>query len=379
VVAGRRQTNAPAEELMPRRLTIWAPLPLSAYRERAQRSLPFPLNMPNYRLFSRARHGLFQGIGALGLRPGDSVLMPAYHHGSEVEAFVRAGVDCRVYEVSETLEPDAGELESLLDASVRALYLIHYFGFPQQVHRWRAWCDERELLLIEDAAMAFLSSWQGRPIGSFGDLAIYCVYKTFGLPDGGAMICAEASPYPQWRQRLGIVPAVKRHGSWLALRRSSVARVHALVRGEEHYNPEADFDLGDPGTPPTRATVALLPRLARWEVAERRRRNYRYLFDRLANDTEPLFTSLPDGASPVAFLMSLHGDRQREVQRSLRAAGIRAANFWPYWHPTIPAKRFERSNRLRADVVGLPVHQELQERDLESIVDCVRTAIGRSV
>ena len=74
------------------------------------------------------------------------VLAPAFHHGSEIEALLRAGLECRFYEVGESLAPDPAELESLVGPRTRALLLIHYLGRPQAAARWREWCDERELL-----------------------------------------------------------------------------------------------------------------------------------------------------------------------------------------------------------------------------------------
>ncbi len=143
------------------RLNVWPPLPFELYTRRPSKRLPFPLEEPDCRIFSLARHGLFMGIKALGLEPGDEVLVPAYHHGSEIEALVRAGIVCRFYDVGQRLEPDEKELEALLDTPVRALFLIHYLGLPQNAARWRAWCDEHGLLLIEDAAQAWMSSSGG--------------------------------------------------------------------------------------------------------------------------------------------------------------------------------------------------------------------------
>ena len=88
-------------------------------------------------MFSRGRHAIWHAIRALKLPAYAAVLVPAYHCGTEIEALVRAGVNCRFYAGSELLEPDEQELEALLDESVVALYLIHYLGFPQDVRRWR--------------------------------------------------------------------------------------------------------------------------------------------------------------------------------------------------------------------------------------------------
>ena len=92
-------------------------------------------------------------------------------------------------------------------------------GFPVDPPRWRAWCDRHGLLLIEDAAQAWLATWDGLPVGSFGDLAVFCLYKTFGVPDGAAALCPRAAlPAPTSRPRSGLGQAVRRTGAWLAQR-----------------------------------------------------------------------------------------------------------------------------------------------------------------
>src|SRR4028118_203378 len=143
------------------------PLPFAPYVRRPSTKLPFPFDDPRCRIFSRSRHGLFTGLRSLGLGTGDEVLVPAYHHGAEVEALIQAGIVCRFYDAGLHLEPDERELDALLGPRVRALYLTHVMGFPQDAAYWRSWCDKRELLLIEDAAQAWLSSRDGKSVGSY--------------------------------------------------------------------------------------------------------------------------------------------------------------------------------------------------------------------
>jgi perosamine synthetase len=137
-----------------RQFRVWPSLPPDLYLRRRSPYRPFPLDRPECRLYSRARHALWAGCAAIGLRPGDEVLAPAYHHGSEIEVLVRAGLRVRFFDVDDTLEPDPDVLERSLTPAVRALYLIHYLGLPQDAARWRTWCDERGLMLVEDAAQA---------------------------------------------------------------------------------------------------------------------------------------------------------------------------------------------------------------------------------
>jgi dTDP-4-amino-4,6-dideoxygalactose transaminase len=300
--------------------------------------------------------------------------MPAYHHGSEVEALVRAGLRLRYYEATETLEPNAEELEVLLGPTVRALYLIHYLGFPQDAERWRAWCRERGLFLMEDAAQAFLASDKARPVGSSGDLAIFCLYKTFGLPDGAALLCANPPASPGSKRRAGTAMLVRRHVAWLAQRSPFITGLHSraasvIERLEPALRPapREEFELGDPYRAPSMATALILRKTIDPAAADHRRSNYRFLLKHLGALVPPPFALLPDGASPFTFPISV-GARARSLAR-LHDRGIAGLDFWSKPHPSLPTAEFPRARRLRAQIVGLPVHQELTQADLMRIVE----------
>jgi hypothetical protein len=362
-----------------RRLTVWAPMSPAVYLRRPVRSLPFPLQESGVRLWSRARHGLFEGVRALGLGVGDSVLMPAYNCGSEVEALARAGVTCVFYDISEELRPQEHILESLLTPDVKALYVIHYFGFPQDVERWRKWCSERDLLLIEDAAMAWLSSLNGRPTGSFGNLALFCLYKSVGLPDGGCTIANTPARPSGTKATLGVRELTIRHASWLAQRSSPIAALHFRLGGLSprlsRLTPSEDeFELGDPDSRPSRATERLLSRTADAAVAERRRANYRYLMERLADVVEPIFPELPAGASPVGFPIWASPERQNELLAVTARYGVIGSRFWKRPHPTLDQEKFPHAAFARYNSFVLPVHQELRTDDLERVAAAVRDA-----
>jgi len=348
----------------PPALSIWPPLPPFVYARRPS-TFPFPLGEPGCLLFARARHALWHGARALGLGAGDEVLAPAYHHGSEIEALLRAGLTCRFYGGDGSLAPDEAELEALLTPAVRALHLTHYLGFPQDAARWRAWCDARGLLLFEDAAQAWLARREGAPVGSHGDLSVFCLYKTFGLPDGAALLVRAPVRYPSGRRRLGLVALAQLHVAWLAGRSAAVATLVQPLRRGRAYDPVADMALGDPETPPARSTTALLGRAAACGADVRRRANYAWLLDALDGSVPQPFRHLPAGASPFAF--PLLTDDAATVLEHLRRAGVDTHLLWGAWHPAAPCDAFPAVGDLRRRVVSLPVHQELTSRDLERI------------
>jgi dTDP-4-amino-4,6-dideoxygalactose transaminase/CelD/BcsL family acetyltransferase involved in cellulose biosynthesis len=351
------------------RLAVWPPLPPFAHLRGAAESVPFPLGEASCALFARARHGLWQGVQALGLEPGDEVLVPAYHHGSEVEALLGAGLVPRYYAGTESLEPDASELDALLGPRVRALHLTHYLGFPQDAGRWAGWCRERGLLLLEDAAQAWLAFDGERPVGSMGDLAVFCLYKTVGVPDGSAMLVRAPAPGPETARGLGLAGVARRHTLWAMQHSKGLSALAARTRTRGEYLPDADFALGHPGVPPSSVTLRLLPRLADPAVASRRRANYAQLLDDVRDVVPAPFDELAAGASPFAMPIAT-ADKAKLLGR-LSEAGIAALDLWSVPHPSLPAERFEAAGRRRATTVAVPVHQELRPADLERIATAI--------
>lgn len=366
--------------LSTRRLAIWPTLPPDVHFRSKSGWRPFPLDQDNCRIYSRARHAIWNACHALGLGKNDVILVPAYHHGSEIEALLEAGLQIRYYEVNEALEPEREELQALLGSTVRALYLIHYLGFPQDAMYWRQWCDERNLLLIEDAAQAFLSMRDGTAAGSFGHMGVFCFYKTYGIPDGGAVISAPPPVPPKAVPQTGVWRMLKRHINWVAARRGEVGVIHLLIKPvfawwkRINEKPHAEFDLGDPATPPSAMTSRLLPKLLDERTAERRRRNYDFLLKHLHDLVPAAFLSLPEGACPFAFPIEVSNPKL--FLDSLHRRGVLGLLFWLNPHPSLPVDDFPRSRALRERVLALPVHQELRMADLIMIVRAVQQCLA---
>jgi perosamine synthetase len=355
-------------------LVPMAPLPPDTWTRRPRRRLPFPLDEGRCHLLARGRHALWHGMMTAALRPGDEVLAPAYHHGSEIEAFVRAGLRCRFYEATPTLAPDPDELARLLAPRTRALHLVHYLGFPQDARRWRRWCDERGIFLIEDAAQAWLSATDGEPVGTQGDVAIFCLYKTFGLPDGAAVRLTRGVASRPLRRDLGLAGLGLEHLLWLAGRSALLGGLLQRVRPPRRRHSEGEMALGEPRRCPSAVTMLALSRIADDGAAVVRRGHYEELLQRLPDLVAAPFAHLPPGASPFVFPIAT-ADKRGMLAR-LGACGIRALDLWSVPHPMLPADEFPAAAELRARVVGLPVHQELTAADIERIGSAARAAAG---
>ncbi len=354
---------------MNRLLTVTPPLPPWVHLRRPLDALPFPLERGPLRLFAGARQGLSHGLGQLALGAGHCVLVPAYHDGAEIEAYVRAGLSLKWYEARPSLAPDPAELESLLDSSVRALHLIHYLGFAQDAPAWRAWCDDRDLLLVEDVTQGWLGTAGGQPLGTFGDLAMFSFHESIGIPDGGAAVLRGVRLVADRAGAMGTSAMLARHGEWLTGRLGPVGWSWTMRNGSPR-SISSRIALGDPDSPAFAMSERLIQRLALTEVADRRRQNYRRLQAALPSRAPDPFGRDPEGASPHAFPLFV-ADKGRAIAQ-LAAHGIDAIDAWSAPHPALPADRFPGAARRRAGVILLPVHQELRAADLERIVNAAR-------
>lgn len=343
-----------------KQLRVWAPPAHGSALARPAGRLPYPLEEPGVRLYAQARQALARCLPALGLGPGDEVLLPDYHHGSEVEAVLRAGLVPRTYAVGTDLQPQQAALEGLVGARTRVLHLVHHLGFPQDAARWRRWCDDRGLLLVEDAAQSWLAEHDGVPVGSHGDLSVFCLYKTLGLPDGAAAVGRVPLPGPE---RPGAAGARALLGPPV---RAALARARTPGPARA-YDQAADVGVPPASRGPALATRWLLPRTVGVEAAAARRRAYGALLAELDHLVAPAFRELPVGASPFAFPLAV-ADKAGAL-RELRAAGVDGLDLWCRPHPSTTSRPGSPASWLRAHVVCLPVHQDLTAADLLRLVE----------
>lgn len=357
----------------------------------------FPFNAPHRLPFYRARNAIYHLFRALlQTNPGLTVLVPDYNSGNEILAMRAAGATLRYCPVRSdmTLHPDD------VERACRAhhpdlLYVIHYAGWPQPMTELVELCRRRGMLLVEDCALALLSNLSNRPLGSFGDWSVFCLYKTLPLPNGALLV--QNGPQLESLERLrlrgaGSASVLGRTAELLVQRirgraNGVGAALQIVKRGVGRAAGALDVrraNVGDIGFNLDEVDLAMSPLsqrlLARFDyVAIRRRRveNYRRLAERLDGGATPVFDSVPDGVCPLFFPV-LVPDKHEAAER-LRSRGVDALEFWndssePGGHEMGPDARF-----LRRHVLELPIHQDLTARHIDHIARQMQAlSLGRA-
>ena len=351
-------------------LEVSPPLPPDAWWQRPVAELPFPLAGAT-RLHAQARAALYGGLQSLGLGPGDEALLPAYHHGSEVEAYVRAGITVRFMDLEPGRPPEKTLIDRLAGPATRVVHMIHYLGLAEPVDQWRELADERGWLLVEDVAQGWLGHAGGRPLGSTGDIALFSVYKSVGTPDGGVAIVRGERVMPGGSPLLGLGATAKRHAVFLAGRNRRLGTIMRSRRaGSGQYDLERDIGLGDPERPGARVTLPLLRRLTVEDVPARRAATYIRLAAELSPWVAAPWNRDPGTASP--FALPLRVRSKPTVLASLRAEGIGAVDLWSIPHPALVPDEHPIATERRSRTVLIPVHQELRPIDVDRIAEVTR-------
>jgi dTDP-4-amino-4,6-dideoxygalactose transaminase len=129
------------------------------------------------------------------LEPGDEVIMPSFTFVSTANAVVlRRAVPVFVDIREDTLNIDEALIEAALSPRTRAIAVVHYAGICAEMDAINRIAAKHGLLVIEDAAQAFHSTYQGIPAGRLGDMACFSFHETKNVTtgEGGALVLKDA-------------------------------------------------------------------------------------------------------------------------------------------------------------------------------------------
>jgi perosamine synthetase len=130
-------------------------------------------------------------VAALGLGPGDEVILPSFTIVSCASAIVRAGATPVVVDSDpETWNMRPDQVAARIGPRTRAIMVVHLYGLPCDMAPLLELAARHGLKLIEDAAEMHGQTWRGRPCGSFGDISTFSFYpnKHVTTGEGGMLV-----------------------------------------------------------------------------------------------------------------------------------------------------------------------------------------------
>jgi dTDP-4-amino-4,6-dideoxygalactose transaminase len=141
--------------------------------------------------------GLFLALVALGIGPGDEVIVPGFTFVATISSVVYARARPVLAEVDESFDLDPVDVEARITPRTRAIIAVHMLGNPARLDELKAVASRHGLALIEDAAQAFGATYCGRWVGGHADAGVYSFneFKTITCGDGGMLVTNDEDVY----------------------------------------------------------------------------------------------------------------------------------------------------------------------------------------
>jgi dTDP-4-amino-4,6-dideoxygalactose transaminase len=296
---------------------------------------------------------------ACGIGPGDEVITSTQSFFSTMNMIVKVGarpifVDCDLV----TRAIDLAQVEASITARTRAIVPTHFPGALGDMDALYSLARLHGLRVIEDAALVQGSEWQGRPVGSFGDIATFSFHpnKNMTTIEGGAIVV----PDEKTAQRIEVL---RFHG---IERHQDDTRDVALVGGK--------YNMSDVSAAIGLAQLARLPDF----LAHRRKLADRYfeVFPKIDDAVLP-----PCGLAGQTWNMfcvllpyERSGTTRQAFRAALRARGIATGLSYEPSHLTTVGQilgyrsgQFPNAERIGAQTVSLPLHCGMDVDDVDRV------------
>lgn len=318
---------------------------------------------------------LFLSLHALGIGPGDEVVVPSLSFIASTNVVAHCGAAAVFADVEpRTYNLDPAAFSAAITERTRAVIAVHQLGLPADLDRFVEIAHGRGITVLEDAACALGSRYRGHPVGRSPGLACFSFHarKVVVTGEGGMITCDDpnlATRLRQLRNQGMSASALDRH-------RASGSLVESYpVIG---YN----FRLSD-----IHAAIGLvqLDKLDRF-LAIRRSIAARYE-DALGDMAEVVLPLAPEYAEPnyQSFVVAVRGatraQRDRVMEKMKRFGvdtrrGLMAAHLESCYRGAAIAGSLTYTEAACAQTIALPMYPDLTEGDQERVINALREALA---
>jgi len=271
---------------------------------------------------------LHVGLTAMGIGPGDEVIVPSYTFIASSFSIVQAGAIPRFADVNR--EDHCISIESaekLVNERTKAIMVVHLYGNVCDMDKVNAFAKKHNLLVIEDNAEAFGGSFRGKKTGTLGDIAgcSFCQNKTFTTGGEGGMVTTDNEEYA-WAAR-----SFRDHGYDVKTRMSlleleqKLPYIHNMV-GFNYRMTEMQSAIG----------ICELERMDTWNMPNRAR-NARIIIDKIKDLPTVLYTPVDNnirinGWFVMAFSLDIE-NMNCNIKEFVNTVIAEGANVWKVFWP----------------------------------------------
>jgi len=312
---------------------------------------------------------LHLALTALGLGPGDEVIVPSLTFVSSAQAVLAVGARPVFCEVNEdTLTIDVHDVGRRVTARTRAVMPVHYGGLVCDMEALLPFAREKQIWVVEDAAHAFGSSYKGRRVGTLGDVTCFSFdpVKNISCGEGGAVV----TDNEDLAHRLLPVRNVGiKKDSWDRQDGTRDWFYEVVTPGYRYQLSNLNAAIG-------------LEQLKRFAVFKARKQEIVRRYDRAFTDVGRLrlLSRNLDEVFPFFYVVRVLGQRRDALIEYLREREIGAGvHYIPnHLQPLFADCRvpLPTTERLFEEIITLPLYFEMTDAEVEAVIAAVRAFCG---
>ncbi|WP_299432957.1 DegT/DnrJ/EryC1/StrS family aminotransferase [uncultured Maribacter sp.] len=269
-------------------------------------------------LVSSGTAALTVALASAGVGAGDEVLMPTFTFVASFESILALGAVPILVDVDATLTLNPAAVEKAITPRTKVVMPVHMCGSMADLKALKAICDKHNLLLLEDACQAIGGTFEGKPLGSYGDLGCFSFdfVKTITSGEGGAVVTNNEKYYIN-------ADHYSDHGHD-HVGKDRGAEAHPFL-GYNYRISELHAAVG----------IAQLKRLDAF--LEKQEQYYTIIKDALATIPEIVFREVPEGGVENYSFLSFFLPTQElaeKAHKTLGEEGVDACFYWFHnnWH-----------------------------------------------
>ncbi len=283
-----------------------------------EKALTERMQVNHAQVVSSGTAALTIALASAGVGAGDEVIMPTFTFVASFESIMALGAVPILVDIDDTLTLCPEAVEKAITERTKVVMPVHMCGSMADLRALKLICDKHNLLLLEDACQAIGASYEGKPLGSYGDLGCFSFdyVKTITCGEGGAIITNNQEYHKN-------ADHYSDHGhDHVGSDRG--AETHPFL-GYNHRISELNAAVG----------LAQIGRLD--EFLSIQKKNYTLLRSALETIPEVIFRRVPqDGVESYAFLSFFlpNEDIAKKAHKNLADGGVDGCFYWydNNWH-----------------------------------------------
>ncbi|MDP3951065.1 DegT/DnrJ/EryC1/StrS aminotransferase family protein [Microbacterium sp.] len=299
--------------------------------------------------------GLHLGLLAAGVGAGDEVIVPSFTFAATGNSVALTGATPVFVDIEpDTFSLDPEAVAAAITPKTKGILPVHLYGHPARMRELEALAAARGVALYEDAAQAHGAVLDGRPVGSFGEFAMFSLYPTKNMTSGeGGMVTAANEEFARRLRLLRNQGMERQYENEVIGFNARMTDIHAAIGRVQ------------------------LTKVDAW--TKTRQANAAFLDANLQGVVTP---PVADGAVHVyhQYTIRVPEDRDGFVAALKAEHNVGAGVYYPIPNhrlpslaPYAPGLDLPETERAAREVASLPVHPSLSQDDLERIITAVNT------